>query len=97
MTLARMIRQNKVASVPKLAHSGLREMTDADVPAVTDLYSRYMDRFGMAPIMNEDDIRHQLLSGRGQGERSGEGWKGRRNNQVVWAYVVEVTVLHSTL
>jgi glycylpeptide N-tetradecanoyltransferase len=90
MTLARMIKLNKVATVPVLSQGGgLREMVDADVPAVTDLYKRYMTRFHMVPDMNEDDIRHQLLSGKGVGERDGQGWKGRRKGQVVWTYVVE--------
>lgn len=88
MTIARMVRQSKVPSTPFLSRSGLREMEERDVPAVAELYRRYMERFDMVPSLEEDDIRHQFLSGRGTGER--EASTGRRLSQVVWAYVVEV-------
>jgi glycylpeptide N-tetradecanoyltransferase len=98
MTLARMIRQNKVADVPALSRGGgLREMTEADVPAVTDLYERYMKRFGMVPEMTEADVQYQFLSGKGKGDRRPGQWKGRREGQVVWAYVVEVWVFLALL
>lgn len=64
---------------------GLREMEDRDVPKVQGLWHRYMQRFGIVPVMSEDDIRHQLLSGRGEGPIK----KGRRDGQVVWSYVFE--------
>ncbi len=88
MTIARMIRQSKVPSSPFLTRSGLREMEERDVSAVAELYRRYMERFDMVPLFEEDDIRHQFLSGRGTGERGTS--TGRRSGQVVWAYVVEV-------
>ena len=47
-----------------------------------------MERFDMVPLFEEEDVRHQFLSGRGTGER--EASTGRRLGQVVWAYVVEV-------
>ncbi|KAI9453987.1 N-myristoyl transferase [Lactarius psammicola] len=87
MTIARMIRQSKVPSTPLLSRSGLREMEVRDVSAVAELYRRYMERFDMAPLLEEEDIRHQFLSGRGTGER--EASTGRRPAQVVWTYVVE--------
>jgi glycylpeptide N-tetradecanoyltransferase len=89
MTIARMIRQFKVPSTPTLSRAGLREMEERDVPAVTELYGRYMERFDMIPLLEEDDVLHQFLSGRGKGEL--EASTGRRPGQVVWTYVVEVS------
>ena len=89
MTIARMVRQFKAPSTLALSRSGLREMEDRDVPAVTELFTRYMARFDMVPLLEEDDVRHQFLSGRGKGER--ESSTGRRQGQVVWAYVVEAS------
>jgi glycylpeptide N-tetradecanoyltransferase len=94
MTLARMIRQQKVADVPTFAKSGLREMTDADIPEVLELFTRYMKRFDMSPIMTKEEATHQFLSGRGKGDASG-GWGGKREGQVVWSYVVEVMGFNS--
>ncbi|TFY67081.1 hypothetical protein EVG20_g4072 [Dentipellis fragilis] len=87
MTIARMIRQYQVPSKPHLASSGLREMEERDVEGVTDLFARYMRRFDMAPEMTLDDVRHQLLSGRGRGEV--DTATNRREGQVTWTYVVE--------
>jgi hypothetical protein len=86
MTLARMIRQHKVADTTTFGEAGLREMAEADIPQVLELYTRYMKRFDMAPVMTKEEITHQFLSGRGQGE----SLDGRREGQVVWSYVVEV-------
>jgi len=89
MTIARMVRQFKTPSTLALSRSGLREMEDMDVPAVTGLFRRYTARFDMVPLLEEEDVRHQFLSGRGRGER--EASTGRRQGQVVWAYVVEAS------
>lgn len=67
--------------------SGLREMEERDILQVTKLWERYMARFGMSPVFEEEDVRHWLLSGRGEGEVK----KGRREGQVVWSYVFEVS------
>ncbi|KAH7912225.1 N-myristoyl transferase [Hygrophoropsis aurantiaca] len=85
MTLARMIRVFKTATAPYL--SGLREMEDKDVPQVAELFTRYMQRFDMSPVMTLDEVRHQFLSGRGDLEHPVENY--RRPGQVVWTYVVE--------
>ena len=90
MTLARLIRLNKIPDTPKLLAHGLREMEDRDVAQVTALYGKYMDRFGTAHLMNEEEIRHVLLSGRGEGPTTRYSWKSPREKQVVWTYVVEV-------
>jgi glycylpeptide N-tetradecanoyltransferase len=84
MTLARMIRQHKVPD--SIVLSGVREMEERDVPEVMELYQRYMKRFDMSPVMTQDDIYHQFLSGRG----TGESVQWARTGQVVWSYVVEV-------
>ncbi|KAI0341836.1 N-myristoyl transferase [Trametopsis cervina] len=89
MTLARMIRLNKVPERPKLLAQGLREMEEKDVPEVTKLYGKYMQRFGMSINLNEDEVRHNFLSGRGDGPGSPDSWKRPREGQVVWTYVVE--------
>jgi glycylpeptide N-tetradecanoyltransferase len=88
MTLARMMRLNKLPPIPKLADT-LREMTDKDIHQVHELYTQYMQRYTMAPEMSLAELRHHLLSGRGKGPRP-DKWNGRREKQVVWAYVVEV-------
>jgi Myristoyl-CoA:protein N-myristoyltransferase, C-terminal domain len=89
------IGDEEKASVPKSGPSGggLREMEDYDVPQVTKLWERYMARFGMATVMNEDEIRHYLLSGHGEGPIR----KGRREGQVVWSYVVEARLFRLPL
>ena len=92
MTLARMIRLHKVPDRPRLLDQGLREMVDEDVKQVGELFARYMDRFHMSPIYNDDEILHQFLSGRGNGPRGPDSWKTRREGQVVWTYVVEVRI-----
>jgi glycylpeptide N-tetradecanoyltransferase len=89
MTLARMIRVNKIPSSFSIA--GLRPMEEKDVPQVADLFSRYMRRFGMAPIFNLEETKHQFLSGNGTGA-VGDGGPGRRRGQVTWCYVVEVVI-----
>jgi hypothetical protein len=85
LTLARMIRLYKLPSATHLA--GLREMEDKDIEEVADLFSRYSKRFDLAPIMTVEEVRYHFLSGQGTGEVT----SGRRNGQVVWSYVVEVT------
>lgn len=84
-----MQRLHKLATAPTLLNSGLREMRDDDVPQVAELFTRYMHRFQLSPIMDHDEIRHQFLSGLGHGPAP-KDFKGKRERQVVWAYVVEV-------
>ena len=87
MTIARMTRVNKVPTSTSLP--GLREMEEKDVVAVAELYTQYMKRFDMVPVFDLDEIRHQFLSGKGEGEVGSGGVPGRRQKQVTWAYVVE--------
>jgi glycylpeptide N-tetradecanoyltransferase len=90
MTLARLIRLNKVPERPKLLGHGLREMEEKDVPQLAALYGKYMKRFGMVLEFSEDEVRHNFLSGRGKGAGGKDSWKHPREGQVVWTYVVEV-------
>jgi glycylpeptide N-tetradecanoyltransferase len=62
-------------------------MEDRDVEQVTDLFKRYMDRFGMSPLMTAEEVKHNFLSGKGNGK---VGPSGKREGQVLWVYVVEV-------
>jgi len=89
MTLARMIRVNKVPAATTLP--GLREMREKDIVAVTQLLNEYMKRFTMVPLFDIDEARHQFLSGMGKGEM-GSGGPNRREQQVTFSYVVEVRV-----
>jgi glycylpeptide N-tetradecanoyltransferase len=66
-------------------------MQEKDIVRVTQLFSRYMKRFGMAPVFSVEEARHQFLSGSGTGDL-GSGGPGRREGQVTWSYVVEVCV-----
>ncbi|KAF4603821.1 glycylpeptide N-tetradecanoyltransferase [Pleurotus pulmonarius] len=96
MTLARMIKLNKLPSTPQLLEKGLREMEDRDVEQVSSLFTRYMKRFGMAPEMTLAEVKHQFLSGRGDLSKTLESkWKGRRDGQVVWTFVVENPNTHA--
>lgn len=61
-------------------------MTKADVPQVGDLLRRYLARFDVAQTFSKDEeISHWFLSGQGRDVN------GERVEQVVWAYVVEVS------
>ena len=62
-------------------------MEERDVESVAELYLRYMQRFDLVPNMSVEEVKHQFLSGRGTGERE----NGRRDGQVVWTYVIEVS------
>lgn len=90
MTLARMIRLHKVPERPKFLGHGLREMEEKDIPQIHSLYERYMKRFDTGLEMTEEEIKHHLLSGRGEGPSTEDSWKTPREGQVVWAYVIEV-------
>jgi len=61
-------------------------MEEKDIPKVKTLWERYSKRFKMYPEFTEDELRHNLTSGRGRGD----AMEGRRDAQVVWSYVVEV-------
>ncbi|KAJ7046884.1 N-myristoyl transferase [Mycena alexandri] len=85
MTAARMIRVNKVPDTPTL---NIRPMEEKDVVPLADLFTKYMRRFDMVPVMSLEDVRHQFLSGQGEGG-IGDGGEGRKVGQVTWTYVVD--------
>lgn len=63
-------------------------MEEKDIPAVRVLWQKFMACFDMAPDVTEEEVQHHLLSGRGEGEMKNR----RREGQVVWSYVVEVSL-----
>ncbi|KAF9586122.1 glycylpeptide N-tetradecanoyltransferase [Lunasporangiospora selenospora] len=71
MTMARLIKMYKLNSATSTP--GLRAMEDKDVPEVAVLMNKYMSTMELAPIFQEEDVRHWLISRPG----------------VVWGYVVE--------
>ena len=84
--MARMIRIFNLPSHTSI--HGLREMEEKDVPAVHTLWQKFMACFDMVPDVTEEEVQHYLLSGRGEGELKNR----RREGQVVWSYVVEVSL-----
>lgn len=61
-------------------------MVSADVPQVGALLRRYLSRFDIIQTFSRDDeVEHWFLSGQGKDA------DGKRVEQVVWAYVVEVS------
>ena len=57
---------------------GLRPMEAKDIDSVLVLLKNYLERFDMAPVFTREEVEHWLL------HRGGE--------QVVWSYVVEVSI-----
>lgn len=92
MTLARMIKLNKLPSSPQLVKAdggGLREMEVRDLKQVLELFTTYMQRFKLIPVWTLEEVKHYLLSGRGKGDNPSGPFKGRREGQVTWTYVFE--------
>ncbi|CCM00482.1 uncharacterized protein FIBRA_02516 [Fibroporia radiculosa] len=94
MTMARLIRLNKLPDIPRLLSQGLREMEERDIPKVMDLYATYTRRYDMAHAMSREEIKHYFTSGGGQGPRTEDSWKIPREGQVVWTYVIENPTTH---
>ena len=82
-----MMRVNKIPETPQLASSGLREAEQRDIQVILRLYTKFMQRYDMAPVMTLEEARHTFLSGKGKGEIV----DGRREEQVLWTYVIEVS------
>jgi hypothetical protein len=62
-------------------------MTKSDVSQVEVLLRRYLERFDIIQTFGgEGEVEHWFTSGRGT-----DIGGGKREKQVVWAYVVEVT------
>lgn len=62
-----------------------------DIKPVAALLRRYLERFDIAQTFaSDEEVEHWFLSGRGKEGKEGGG-EGKRQGQVVWAYVVEVS------
>lgn len=86
-TIARLVRQYAAGDAVKTP--GFREMVAADIPQVWALLKRYLERFPIAQTFsNEADVAHWFVSG------LGKDVDGKREGQVVWAYVVEDPTTH---
>lgn len=83
-TVARMSTYYRVPTETSLP--GLRELEKRDLKQASRLLRAYMARFDMAPLLSNKDIEHALWTGRGKDVN------GKRENQVTWAYVVEVSL-----
>jgi len=84
MTMARMKKHYSAPDAPKIP--GFREMGKGDVTAVRELLTKFLGRFDVAQLFSKDEeVEHWFLSGQGREEG------GKRVEQVVWAYVVEVS------
>lgn len=83
-TMSSMIKATAVPS--ELSIPGLREMRDDDVQQVSSLIRNYMSRYDISPLFSVDEVRHNFISGMGEGDIT----NGRRKGQVTWSYVVEV-------
>lgn len=83
-TIARLVRQYSVGTATQTP--GFREMVRADVPQVAALLRRFLARYDISQTFSADeDVEHWFLSGLGRNV------DGKRVEQVVWAYVVEVS------
>jgi len=75
-TKERMVMRNRL---PEATHlPGMRLMEEKDVKVVSKLLRTYLEKFDLAPIYSELEVRHWFLH------------KGDDGARVVWAYVVEV-------
>lgn len=83
-SIARMVKQCAVPTTPSTP--GWRAMTRDDVPQVAALLRRYLARFQIYQTFSYDsEVEHWFLSGMGREV------DGKRVEQVVWTYVVEVS------
>ena len=74
-TKARQLTRFQLPSDTATPH--LRVATKADIPAIHDLLKRYLDRFQMAPVLDEAEIEHWLIHD-----------PASTAPQVIWTYVV---------
>jgi len=63
MTMARTIKLYKVPDEPQLP--GMREMTEKDVPRVTELVTGYLKKFPLHPEFVADEVAHWMLPRKG--------------------------------
>eukprot|EP00624_Nannochloropsis_granulata_P004311 evm.model.NODE_31567_length_81678_cov_30.212677.5 len=58
MTMARTVR---LYQLPETCSSGIRALTPADVPSACELLNSYLNKFKLAPVMDDADFAHWLL------------------------------------
>ncbi|KAI3437841.1 hypothetical protein D9Q98_000287 [Chlorella vulgaris] len=58
MTMARTLKLYKLPDQPQTP--GIRQMEDRDVPQVTALLADYLQKFQIAPVLDEEEVRHWL-------------------------------------
>lgn len=79
-----MVKQYGVPSEPRIP--GFRAMEKKDVPQVGELLQKYLAKFDVTQVFdNDDEVEHWFLSGKGGVV------DGKEVEQVVYAYVVEVS------
>ena len=76
MTKERMVLRNRLPEVTHLP--GIRLIEERDVDAVRKLLGTYLQKFDLAPVYSEEEVRHWFLH------------KGSEETRVIWAYVVDV-------
>ncbi|OCT62244.1 hypothetical protein XELAEV_18043328mg [Xenopus laevis] len=59
MTMQRTMKLYRLPETPKT--SGLKPMEVRHIPAVQKLLSQYLSQFNLAPVMDEEEVRHWLL------------------------------------
>ncbi|KAL7412618.1 Myristoyl-CoA:protein N-myristoyltransferase, N-terminal domain-containing protein [Mrakia frigida] len=93
-TMARCIKEYAVPT--ETSTPGWRNMEERDVAQVGVLLRRYLERFDVAPVYEDDEIRHWMLSGQGDASNKGQNGEGIKGNakQVTWCYVVEDPETH---
>lgn len=74
---------HKYALPSNTSTKGWRQMQLEDVDAVHGLLSRFLERYDIAPVYTREEIRHWFVPKMAEGD-----------DQVVWAYVVEVRFPH---
>jgi glycylpeptide N-tetradecanoyltransferase len=71
----------KYALPERTSIKGLRPMERKDIDAVLELLKRFLLKYDMAPIFTREEVEHWLLT--------------KKEDEVVWSYVVEVCVVLS--
>lgn len=85
MTKERYFARYTVPEQTQVAN--LRPMEKRDVGQVGRLMRRYMRRFDMGARFSDDEVEHIMLGGRGIGQV-----EGKQAKQVLWTYVVDVSL-----
>ncbi len=60
MTMARTLRLFALEAAPQVP--GIRAMERGDVPQVSALLTKYLERFELTPSLTEDEVEHWCVS-----------------------------------